>query len=205
MSDRGLLTVISGFSGCGKGTVVGRLVDSYGYSLSISATTRKPRGGDVEGVHYFFVTKEEFQDRIEKNGFLEWAEYVGNYYGTPKDYVETMLAQGKNVILEIEMQGGLKVKEQCPEAVLVFMVPPSAKELKSRLVNRGTEDMDTINRRMARASEEIDYINDYDYIVVNDDIGRCAGEIHNIITCEGKKVINNGELTERIKQDFKNI
>ncbi|MCI8308177.1 MAG: guanylate kinase [Lachnospiraceae bacterium] len=205
MSDRGLLTVISGFSGCGKGTVVGKLVDSYGYSLSISATTRNPRDGDVEGVHYFFITKEEFKDRIEKNGFLEWAEYVGNYYGTPKDYVETMLAQGKNVILEIEMQGGLKVKEQCPEAVLVFMVPPSAKELKSRLVNRGTEDMDTINRRIARASEEIDYINDYDYIVVNDDIGRCAGEIHNIITCEGKKVINNGELTERIKQDFKNI
>lgn len=205
MSNRGLLTVISGFSGCGKGTVVGKMVDSYDYSLSISATTRKPRSGDIDGVHYFFITKEEFEDRIANNGFLEWAEYVGNYYGTPKDYVDRMLSEGKNVILEIEMQGGLKVKEQCPDAVLIFMVPPSADELKNRLVNRGTEDADTISRRLKRASEEIDYIDSYDYIVVNEDVGKCAGDIHQIICNEHKKVVNNKEVINKIKQDFKNI
>ncbi len=205
MSNRGLLTVISGFSGCGKGTVVGKMVDSYDYSLSISATTRKPRSGDVDGVHYFFISKEEFEDRIGNNGFLEWAEYVGNYYGTPKDYVDRMLSEGKNVILEIEMQGGLKVKEKCPEAVLVFMVPPSADELKSRLVNRGTEDIDTINRRLCRASEEIDFIDDYDYIVVNENADICAQDIHRIICNEHKKVANNSEFINKIKQDFKKI
>lgn len=205
MSNKGVLTVISGFSGSGKGTVVGKMVDSYDYALSISATTRKPRTGDVDGVHYFFLTKEEFEGRIKDNGFLEWAEYVGNYYGTPKDYVEKMLSEGKNVILEIEMQGGLKVKEQCPEAVLIFMVPPSAKELKNRLINRGTEDMETINRRLMRASEEIEYIDDYDYIVINEDIDECAGAIHRIIQNEHKKVSNSIQLVNKIKDDFKNI
>lgn len=181
------------------------MVDSYDYSLSISATTRKPRSGDIDGVHYFFITKEEFEDRIANNGFLEWAEYVGNYYGTPKDYVDRMLSEGKNVILEIEMQGGLKVKEQCPDAVLIFMLPPSADELKNRLVNRGTEDADTISRRLKRASEEIDYIDSYDYIVVNEDVGKCAGDIHQIICNEHKKVVNNKEVINKIKQDFKNI
>lgn len=205
MSNKGLLTVISGFSGSGKGTVVGKMVDSYDYALSISATTRKPRTGDVDGVHYFFLTREEFEGRIKNNGFLEWAEYVGNYYGTPRDYVEKMLSEGKNVILEIEMQGGLKVKEQCPEAVLIFMVPPSAKELKNRLVNRGTEDMETINRRLMRASEEIEYIDDYDYIVINEDVDECAGNIHRIIQNEHKKVSNSKDLVNKIKDDFKNI
>lgn len=205
MSNKGLLTVISGFSGSGKGTVVGTMVDCYDYALSISATTRKPRTGDVDGVHYFFLTKEEFEGRIKDNGFLEWAEYVGNYYGTPKDYVEKMLSEGKNVILEIEMQGGLKVKEQCPDAVLIFMVPPSAKELKNRLVNRGTEDMETINRRLMRASEEIDYIDDYDYIVINEDVDECAESIHRIIQNEHKKVSNSKCLVNKIKDDFKNI
>lgn len=205
MSNKGLLTVISGFSGSGKGTVVGTMVDCYDYALSISATTRKPRTGDVDGVHYFFLTKEEFEGRIKNNGFLEWAEYVGNYYGTPRDYVEKMLSEGKNVILEIEMQGGLKVKEQCPEAVLIFMVPPSAKELRNRLVNRGTEDTETINRRLMRASEEIEYIDDYDYIVVNEDVDECAENIHRIIQNEHKKVSNSKELVNKIKDDFKNI
>lgn len=205
MSNKGLLTVISGFSGSGKGTVVGTMVDCYDYALSISATTRKPRTGDVDGVHYFFLTKEEFEERIKNNGFLEWAEYVGNYYGTPKDYVEKMLSEGKNVILEIEMQGGLKVKEQCPEAVLIFMVPPSAKELKNRLVNRGTEDMETINKRLMRASEEIEYIDDYDYIVINEDVDECAESIHRIIQNEHKKVSNSKDLVNKIKDDFKNI
>ena len=203
MANKGILTVISGFSGSGKGTVVKRMIEKYDYALSISATTRAPRQGEIDGEHYFFVTKEEFEDKINNNGLLEWAEYVGNYYGTPKDYVDRMLSVGKNVILEIEMQGGLKVKEQCPEAVLIFMVPPSAEELKNRLIGRGTEDIETVNKRLRRASEEIDYIDDYDYIVVNNEIEKCAEDINAIICSEHNKVLNNSDMISIIKDDFK--
>ena len=205
MNKKGVLTVISGFSGSGKGTVVNKLLNDYKdeYSLSISATTRQPRVGEEDGKHYFFVTREQFEEKIKSFGLIEWAEYVGNYYGTPREYVENKLAEGKNVILEIEMQGGLQIKKQCPEAVLIFMVPPSASELRDRLIKRGTEDLITINKRLERASAEIEYISDYDYIVINNDINICADEIHSIIKAEHNKVKKNSELIETIKNDFR--
>ena len=140
MKKSGVLTVISGFSGVGKGTIVKKLVAKEGYALSISATPRTPREGEVHGREYFFLTREEFRSMIESNGLIEWAEYVSNFYGTPKAYVEERLAEGQDVILEIEPQGALKVKRQYPEAVLIFIVPPTAKELEARLIGRGTEE-----------------------------------------------------------------
>ena len=181
MSKRGILTVISGFSGSGKGTVVKELVKKYGYVVSVSATTRAPRTGEREGIEYFFVSREDFEAKISENGFLEHAEFVGNYYGTPAKYVDEMLDAGKDVILEIEVNGGLQVRESRPDTVMIFMVPPSADELKSRLINRGTEDMDKINKRLARAYEETEYIDKYDYIVINEDIAECTDSIHSIM------------------------
>jgi len=205
MSKRGIVTVISGFSGAGKGTVVAKLVEKYGYALSISDTTRKPRPGEQEGVHYFYKSVNEFKELIASNGLLEWARYVDNYYGTPREYVEKKLDEGIDVILEIEVQGGLQVKSNLKDSVLLFMAPPSAEELKNRLVNRGTEDKDTIRKRLERAGEEIRYINAYDYLVINDDIEECALNIHNIIQNEKKKLIHNSELCDVIKTDYMNI
>ena len=205
MQKQGVLTVISGFSGSGKGTVVKQLVDRYDYALSISATTRSPRTGEEDGSHYFFVSIEQFEELIQKEGLLEWAKYVDNYYGTPKQYVLDMLESGRDVLLEIEMQGGLSIKEKCPDAILVFMTPPSAKELRERLVNRNTEDLETINKRLNRASEEIHYIDQYDYLVINDNLDDCIHEIHGIITNEKKRLKYNLQLAKDIKQDFNNI
>jgi guanylate kinase len=205
LSKKGLLTVISGFSGSGKGTVVNGLIEKYGYSLSISATTRKARTGEINGKHYFFKTTEEFKQMIDNNGLIEWVEYIGNYYGTPRDYVEEMLEQGKDVILEIEMQGGFKVKENYKDALLIFMTPPSAKVLRERLTGRGTEDMETINKRLHRASEETAYIDSYDYLIINDNLDECIDTINNIITIEKKRTIRNYEMVNNIKKDFSNI
>lgn len=203
MSKRGILTVISGFSGSGKGTVVKELVKKYGYVVSVSATTRAPRTGEREGIEYFFVSREDFEAKISENGFLEHAEFVGNYYGTPAKYVDEMLDAGKDVILEIEVNGGLQVRESRPDTVMIFMVPPSADELKSRLINRGTEDMDKINKRLARAYEETEYIDKYDYIVINEDIAECTDSIHSIILNEKKKLRYNNELKSSIINDYK--
>ena len=136
MKNKGILTVVSGFSGAGKGTIMKELLKKYEFALSISATTRKPREGEEHGREYFFLTREEFEDKIKENDFIEYAEYVGNYYGTPKSYVKEQLEQGKDVLLEIEMQGGMLVKEQFPDAVLIFITPPSAEVLKKRLIGR---------------------------------------------------------------------
>ena len=165
MSNKGVIVVISGFSGAGKGTIVGRLMEKYNdkYSLSISATTRNPRPGEEHGKHYFFISKEEFENMIENDQLVEYAQYVGNYYGTPKEYVETKLNAGQNVILEIEIQGALKVKEQFPTALLLFVMPPSAQELKRRLEGRGTETSEVIERRLKRAFEESQGIENYDF------------------------------------------
>ena len=202
LNKRGLLIVISGFSGSGKGTVVKELVDRYGYNVSISATTRKPRDYETEGVEYFFVTKEEFENKISENGFIEHAQFVGNYYGTPKDYVESMLADGKDVILEIEVQGGLQVKEQYPDTVMIFLAPPDAEELKMRLEGRGTESSDVILKRLERAKQEIAYIDRYDYFVINDDLNECVDNIHNILSYEKKKLIYNKYVIDELKEDF---
>lgn len=182
MNKKGVLTVISGFSGVGKGTVIKRLLSKYcKYALSISATSRMPRVGEENGREYFFLTKDEFSSMIKNNGFIEWAEYVGNYYGTPRKYVEDKLSAGEDVILEIEPQGAMKIKEQYKDAVLIFVVPPSAKDLESRLIGRGTEEASVIKKRLSRASEETVYIEAYDYIVVNEEVEEAVEDIHHII------------------------
>jgi guanylate kinase len=207
--SRGRLVIISGSSGVGKGTVVKELVKKDGCSLSISATTRDPRKGDVNGVNYFFKTREEFEQMIRNDELLEYAEYVGNYYGTPVKYVDDELDKGKHVILEIEMQGALKVKEKRPDALMIFIVPPGYEELRERLINRGTEDAAAIKRRLARAKEETDFLDRYDFIVVNEDKGvdKCAEEIHNIINdpdayLTAEKKAERDALIERIRTDF---
>ncbi len=188
MERTGILTVISGFSGAGKGTIMKELIHKYPYFLSISATTRKPREGEVDGREYFFHTREEFENMIADNELIEWAEYVGNYYGTPKKAVEQQLADGKDVILEIEMQGGLLVKKQFPDALLIFVTPPSAEELKNRLYGRGTEEEEEIRKRLYHAEEEASYMKYYDYLVVNDQLDDAVTQIHTIISNEHSKV-----------------
>ena len=205
MNNKGLLMIISGFSGAGKGTVVNRLLDKYGdfYVLSISATTRAPRDGEVDGREYFFKTKEEFEVMIANEELIEYARYVDNFYGTPKDYVEEKLSAGCNVILEIEIQGALKVKKIFPEAVLIFLFPPTVDELEKRLKNRGTETEQVIFERMSRACKEIESAYDYDYIVINDDIEVCTDTIHNIINTEKLKVSRQIEFIDKIGNDLK--
>ena len=182
MNKKGVLTVVSGFSGAGKGTLMKALLEKYEYGLSISATTRAPRDGEVDGREYFFLSKEQFEKMITKKELIEWAKYVDNYYGTPKAYVEEQLSAGKNVILEIEIQGALNVKEMFPDALLIFVTPPTAQELKDRLIGRGTEDIATIEKRLARALEESEYMEQYDYIAINDILEDCVEEMNNIIS-----------------------
>ena len=205
MSDKGVLTVISGFSGAGKGTVVKQLLDKYDYGLSISATTRSPREGEQDGREYFFKTKEEFEQMIAEHQLIEYAQYVGNYYGTPKEYVVQQLEQGKDVILEIEIQGALKVKEEFPDTLLLFVTPPSAGELKKRLVGRGTETMDVIESRMNRACEEAEGMDYYDYPVVNDDLNMCVEEMHMIIQGEHRRSFRNEAFMKTIKEDLERL
>ena len=154
MAKKGSLIVISGFSGVGKGTVVKKMVAEYGYSLSVSATTRAPREGEVDGREYYFKSVDEFRNLIDYNGFIEWAQYVENYYGTPRKFVEDEMAKGHDVILEIEVQGAMNVREQYPDAILIFITAPSAKGLRERLAGRGTESEEVIDKRMQRAVEE---------------------------------------------------
>ena len=203
MKRVGVLSVISGFSGVGKGTIVKKLVEKEGYALSISATSRAPRQGEVHGREYFFLTREEFHSMIENDGLIEWAEYVNNFYGTPREYVEERLAGGEDVILEIEPQGALKVKAQYPEAVLIFIVPPNAKELENRLVGRGTEEAEIIKKRLKRAAEETLFIENYEYIVINDDIEDAVSDIHHIIQAASHKRERVGEFVDVLTDDLK--
>lgn len=202
MSDKGVLTVISGFSGAGKGTVVKQLLDKYDYGLSISATTRSPREGEQDGREYFFKTKEEFEQMIAEHQLIEYARYVGNYYGTPKEYVVQQLEQGKDVILEIEMQGALHVREILPEVNLIFLTPPSVDVLEQRLRGRGTETEEVIRDRMARAKEECSYMEKYDYIVVNDDLDECVENVHSLIRSFHYKREQQEKFIKKIKQEF---
>ena len=192
MDNQGVLAVISGFSGAGKGTLMRALLERYdNYALSISATTRAPREGEVDGREYFFKTREEFEQMIEHDELVEYAQYVGNYYGTPKEYVFSNLKAGKDVLLEIEIQGALKVKEKFPDTLLMFVTPPSAEELKNRLVGRGTEEMSVIESRLSRAVEEAQGIEAYDYLIVNDKLDACVEEVHSIIHNEHFRVSRN--------------
>ena len=199
MEKRGSLLVISGFSGVGKGTVAKKLVEKYGYSLSISATTRQPREGEVDGREYFFKTVDDFKNLIDYNGFIEYARYVDNYYGTPRSYVEEQLNAGKNVILEIEIQGALKIKQRFPDTLLMFVCAPSADELKNRLVGRGTESEDVCRQRLSRAYEESLGIENYDYLVVNDEIDKCVELVDDIIKNDG---LSNKNDNHRISSNI---
>ncbi|WP_160033606.1 guanylate kinase [Paenibacillus sp. An7] len=187
--SKGLLIVLSGPSGVGKGTVCTALRKRVpNLTYSVSATTRQPRLGEENGVNYFFKSREQFLDMIEKDELLEHAEYVGNYYGTPRDFVEQTLESGKDIILEIEVQGALKVKEKFPEGIFVFLLPPSLDELKDRIQGRGTENQATIDHRMNVAAEEISLLEKYDYAVVNDEIDLACKRIESIIIAEHCKV-----------------
>lgn len=207
MNEKGILIVVSGFSGSGKGTLMKELLTRYPdtYALSISATTRSPREGEVDGREYFFVSKDEFEKMIAKGELIEYAKYVENYYGTPRDYVEKKLDEGKDVILEIEIQGALNVKKMFPDTLLLFVTPPSAEELKKRLVGRGTETMDVIESRMDRACEEAQGMENYDYLIVNDSLDRCVEEMHSIIRGEHRRSSRNCEFMKEIKQDLERM
>ncbi len=184
--ERGLLIVLSGPSGVGKGTVCRALREEENNNLqySVSATTRKPREGEVEGVHYFFKSREEFEDMIKHNQLLEHAEFVGNYYGTPVEWVKETLESGQDVILEIEVQGAFQVKELLPEAVFLFLAPPSLQELRNRLIGRGTESEEVIKQRLLVAREEIELMDAYDYVVTNDEVDKAIDRIKAIVTAE---------------------
>ena len=200
MEKRGSLLVISGFSGVGKGTVAKKLVEKYGYSLSISATTRQPREGEVDGREYFFKTVDDFKNLIDYNGFIEYARYVDNYYGTPRKFVEDELAAGHNVILEIEVQGAFNIKKQYEDALLIFITAPSAAAIKERLVGRGTESEEVINKRLNRAKEESEDMDKYDYIVINDQVEDCADRIHAIVQAKECLLGNNLKFIEANKK-----
>ncbi|MDO4977183.1 MAG: guanylate kinase [Eubacteriales bacterium] len=205
MDRNGSLIVLSGFSGVGKGTVSKEIVKKYGYHLSVSATTRGPRPGEEHGREYFFLSKEEFLDSVAQNGFIEYAQYVNNYYGTPRKFVEEKLESGQGVILEIEVQGALAIKEQYPDAILIFLTAPTAADLKERLIGRGSETMDVINDRLKRAVEEAEFIDHYDYIVCNETgkIEKCMEDIHNIIETENTKVRKQQNFIAGLKEELK--
>ena len=207
MIKKGLLIIISGFSGTGKGTAIKKLLELYpnDYCLSISAKTRNPREGEVHGREYFFKTKEDFEEMIMKQELIEYTQYVDNYYGTPKEYVEDQMDAGHNIILEIEIDGALNVKKLYPDALLIFLLPPSIKELEKRLRERGTESEDVIADRIKRASEESKVIREYDYVVVNDTIDDCVSTIHNIVEIEGLKVYRQEEVIHNIEQELSDI
>lgn len=205
MNREGILAVVSGFSGAGKGTLMKEMLSEYSdqYALSISATTRAPREGEADGREYFFKTKEQFLQMIEADELIEHACYVDNYYGTPKSYVLEQLKAGKDVILEIEIQGALAVKKKFPDTLLLFITPPSAAELEHRLRGRGTETEEVIKNRLKRAVEEAKYMDRYDYILVNDDLNTCVQEMHELIQAQKHKVSRNLEFIAAMKADLK--
>lgn len=206
MGKKGILTVVSGFSGAGKGTIMKELLNRYdNYALSVSATTREPRQGEEDGREYFFKSVDEFEKMIAKEELIEYAKYVDNYYGTPRQYVEEQLAAGRDVILEIEIQGALKVKEKFPETLLLFVMPPSAEVLKERLVGRGTETMDVVEFRMTRACEEAEGMEKYDYLVINDELDVCVEEVHRLIQGEHRRSFRNKALIEDMKQELQEL
>lgn len=203
MKRKGILIVVSGFSGAGKGTLMKRLMKEYeNYALSISMTTRAPRSGETDGKEYFFVTKQQFEQKIEENGLVEYACYCENYYGTPREYVEQQLQEGRDVILEIEIQGALKIKKKFPTALLLFVMPPSAEELRKRLEGRGTESREVIEKRLQRAAKEAEGIEEYDYIVINDELEKCVQEMHQLIQAAHNTPDRNEEFINNMRKEL---
>lgn len=194
--SKGLLIVVSAPSGCGKGTLLAEVLKNDNFYYSVSATTRAPREGEVNGVNYHFTSKEDFEKLIASGGVLEYAQYCGNYYGTPRKAVEDKLAEGKDVILEIEVQGAMKIKQSCPEAVFVFILPPSVETLKERLEKRGTETADVIAKRVAEARGEIEKAYNYDYVIVNDDLDTAVSQFIEAVEAEKLTVKRSTELID---------
>lgn len=200
--NKGLVIVLSAPSGCGKGTIMKQILDAdRNIKLSISATTRAPRAGEVDGEDYFFLSRTEFEEMIQKGDMLEHAEYAGNLYGTPKGPVEIWSNEGNDVVLEIEVQGGAQIKEKMPDCVSIFILPPSMKELSRRLHKRGTEDEEVIQRRLALARSEMEHAEDYDYIVVNDDLKTAVEDVKKIIAAEKLRYSRYSDVVERVLID----
>ena len=207
MSNKeGILIVISGFSGAGKGTLMKRLLSDYDeFALSVSMTSRGMREGEENGREYFFVSREEFEAAIRDDKLLEHAEYCGNYYGTPKEYVKTKLSEGKNVILEIEVQGAMQIRKKFPKALLLYVTPPSIAELERRLKKRGTETEEVIKRRLTQAKTEVDYIDDYDYLVINDDLDECVKEMYGIICASAFEIKRQDSFVEKLQEELNKL
>lgn len=202
----GLLIVMSGFSGAGKGTLMKRLMNDYdNYAFSVSMTTRAMREGEVEGKDYFFVTKERFEEEIKNDGLVEHAVYCDNYYGTPKAYVDAQLKAGKNVILDIEVQGAMQIKKKFPNALLIFVIPPSIEVLMKRLRARGTESEETIQKRITQAKKEAEVIESYEYIVINDDLDTAVSQMHDIIMSARFTPARRTEFIDKVRNELKNI
>lgn len=204
-SRKGLIIVLSGFSGAGKGTIMKKLLVEYPgeVNLSISATTRKKRIGEEDGREYFFKTREEFDSMVKNGEFLEYATFNDNSYGTPRAYVEQLMDEGKDVILEIEVQGALQVKKQYPEAILMFVMAPDAKSLKDRLIGRGTEDEANVTNRLSISAKESQLMDQYDYLIVNDSVDTAVKQVRNIIRSEHHAVKRNAARIKAIQEDVK--
>ena len=201
MADKGLLIVVSGPSGVGKGTVLAEILKDENIFYSVSATTRNPREGEVDGVNYHFLTKEKFEELIADNGMLEYAKYCDNYYGTPRKAVEDKLAEGKDVILEIEVQGAMNVKKSFPEAMMVFILPPSVSELRRRLNKRGTETEEVVNKRVAEAVGEIKKAENYDYVMINGDLDEAVETLKSIIIAEKQTIKRAGKIIGEVLEN----
>lgn len=203
---KGILAVVSGFSGAGKGTIMKSLISRYNnYELSVSATTRNPRPGETEGKDYFFVSDERFQEMIRNNELVEYAKYVDHYYGTPRRFVEEQMEKGRDVLLEIEIQGAMKIRKQFPDAVLIFIAPPSGAELKRRLLGRGTETEDVVNQRLCRAIRESEGVEQYDYILINDEVGACTERLHSILCACHERTSAHMDVIENIREELRRI
>lgn len=202
LNNTGKLFVVSGPSGAGKGTICKRLIEDTAVEVSVSATTREPRNGEIHGVHYTFMTKEDFLAKVDAGGFLEYAEVYGNYYGTPIENVMNKLEKGIDVVLEIDIQGAMKVKENYPEGIFIFILPPSMSVLRKRLTGRGTDSPEVINMRLAETMKELTYIEKYDYCVVNGELEEAVKRVEAIVIAEHSRVSKNiNELIERYEEE----
>ena len=205
MAEKGILIVVSAPSGTGKGAIIEKLLkDDKNISHSVSATTRTPRKGEKDGVSYYFINKPEFEEMISKGELLEWDEYCDNYYGTPKKYINEITSKGGDVILDITVAGAVNIKKECPEAVMIFVLPPSIIELERRITGRGTDSPKSIKNRLDYAYAEFKHVDNYEYVVVNDDLEIAVKEVENIVTAERMKYTRNPSILDKLyKGDLK--